>query len=144
MKRKTKLLDIAEALGVSTGTVHRALHNHHGVSPMTKARVLQMAKTLQYRPNLAARYLSSKRNLRISVNTLQGTTSFWDEVRVGIGEEARALVMENVEIEYRTYPRLGEGEEEAFEAALKADVDGIITFPSRPQSLHACMRRASR
>jgi LacI family transcriptional regulator len=144
MHRKTKLLDIAEALGVSTGTVHRALHNHPGVSPMTKARVQQMAKTLGYRPNLAARYLSSKRNLRVSVNTLQGTTSFWDEVRAGIGEEARALVMENVEIEYRTYPRLGEGEEEAFEAALNAGVDGIITFPSRPQSLHSWMRRASR
>jgi LacI family transcriptional regulator len=144
MNRKTKLLDIAEALGVSTGTVHRALHNHPGVSPMTKTRVQQMAKTLGYRPNLAARYLSSKRNLRVSVNTLQGTTSFWDEVRAGISEEARALVMENVEIEYRTYPRLGEGEEEAFEAALKAGVDGIITFPSRPQSLHSWMRRASR
>src|ERR1019366_8431225 len=122
MNRKVKLLDIAQALGVSTGTVHRALHNHHGVSPVSKARVQQMAKTLHYRPNLAARYLSSKRNLRISVNTLQGTTSFWDEVRAGIGAEARALVMENVEIEYRTYPRLGEGEEEAFEAALKAGV----------------------
>ena len=144
MIRKVKLLDIAEALGVSTGTVHRALHNHDGVNPMTKARVQQMAKTLGYRPNLAARYLSSKRNLRVSVNTLQGTTSFWDEVRAGISEEARALVMENVEIEYRTYPRLGEGEEEAFDAALKAEVDGIITFPSRPQSLHSWMRRASR
>jgi LacI family transcriptional regulator len=52
--------------------------------------------------------------------------------------------MENVEIEYRTYPRLGEGEEEAFEEALKAEVDGIIIFPSRPQSLHSWMRRASR
>jgi LacI family transcriptional regulator len=144
VKRQTKLVDIATALGVSTGTVHRALHNHPGVSPMTKSRVLQMAKTLGYRPNLAARYLSSKRNLRVSVNTLHGTTSFWDEVRAGIGEEARGLVMENVEIEYRTYPRLGEGEEEAFEAALKAGVDGIITFPSRPQSLHSWMRRASR
>jgi len=144
VNRKTKLVDIAGALGVSTGTVHRALHNHSGVSPMTKSRVLQMAKTLGYRPNLAARYLSSKRNLRVSVNTLHGTTSFWDEVRAGIGEEARGLVMENVEIEYRTYPRLGEGEEEAFEAALKSGVDGIITFPSRPQSLHSWMRRASR
>jgi len=144
MTRKTKLLDIAQALGVSTGTVHRALHNHRGVSPMTKARVLQMAKSLRYRPNLAARYLSTKRNLRVSVNTLQGTTSFWDEVRSGIDEAARALVMENVDIEYRTYPRLGDGEEEAFEAALEAGVDGIITFPSRPQTLHSWMRRASR
>jgi len=107
MNRKTKLLDIAQALGVSTGTVHRALHNHAGVSPMTKSRVQQMAKTLGYRPNLAARYLSSKGGLRVSVNTLQGTTSFWEEVRAGIAEEARSLVMENVEIEYRTYPHLG-------------------------------------
>jgi LacI family transcriptional regulator len=144
MNKKATLLDIAGALGVSTGTVHRALHDHPGVNAMTKTRVLQMAKTLGYRPNLAARYLSSKRNLRVSVNTLKGTTSFWDEVRSGIAEEARAVVLENVEIEYRTYPRLGEGEEEAFEAALKAKVDGIITFPSRPQSLHSWMRRASR
>jgi len=144
MNRKTKLLDIAHALGISTGTVHRALHNHPGVSPMTKSRVQQMAKTLGYRPNLAARYLSSKRNLRVSVNTLQGTTSFWDEVRAGITEEARALLMENVSIEFRTNPRLGEGEEEAFESALKAGVDGIITFQSRPQSLNSWMRRASR
>jgi LacI family transcriptional regulator len=144
MNRKVKLIDIAEALGVSTGTVHRALHNHPGVNAMTKARVQQMAKNLGYRPNLAARYLSSQRNLRVSVNTLQGTTSFWDEVREGINEEARTLVMENVEIEFRTYPSLGEGEEEAFDAALKAGVDGIITFPSRPQGLHSWMRRASR
>jgi LacI family transcriptional regulator len=144
MNRKVKLLDIAEALGVSTGTVHRALHNHQGVSAMTKTRVQQMAKSLGYRPNLAARYLSSKRNLRISVNTLLGATSFWDEVREGISEAARALLMENVEIEYRTYPSQGEGEEEAFEAALKAEVDGIIIFPSRPQSLQSWMRRASR
>ena len=120
MNRRIKLLDIALALRVSTGTVHRALHDHPGVSPMTRSRVLRMAKTLGYRPNLAARYLSTKRNLRISVNTLQGTASFWHEVRAGIAEEARSLVMENVEIEYRTYPLLGEGEEEAFEAALKS------------------------
>src|SRR5438876_6868263 len=122
MTRKIKLLDIAEALGISTGTVHRALHNHAGVNAATKARVQQMAKSLGYRPNLAARYLSSKRGFRISVNLLQGTTSFWDEVREGVAEEARALPMDNVEIEYRTYPNLGEGEEEAFEAALKSEV----------------------
>ena len=144
MIRKVKLIDIAEALGISTGTVHRALHNHVGVSAMTKTRVQQMAKSLGYRPNLAARYLSSKRNLRVSVNTLQGATSFWDEVREGISQEARALLMENVEIEFRTYPSLGEGEEEAFDAALKAEVDGIITFPSRPQGLQSWIRRASR
>lgn len=144
MTRKTKLIDIAQALGVSTGTVHRALHDHSGVSAATKARVLQMAKAMRYRPNLAARYLSTKRNFRISVNTLQGTTSFWDEVRNGISESARSLPLQNVEIEFRTYPQLGEGETEALEAALQSGVDGIIAFPSRPEGLHSNLRRASK
>ena len=143
-KSPTTLLDIAKALGISTGTVHRALHDHLGVSPMTKTRVLQMSRRLGYRPNLAARYLSSKRTLRISVNTLQGTTSFWDEVRAGIREESRSILMENIEVDFRTYPQLGEGEEEAFEAAIREKADGIITFPSRAEKLRPWIRRASR
>ncbi|HYM76778.1 MAG TPA: LacI family DNA-binding transcriptional regulator [Candidatus Dormibacteraeota bacterium] len=143
-KPPTTLGDIAKSLGTSIGTVHRALHDNPGVSPATKARVQQMARTLGYRPNLAARYLSSKKTLRISVNTLQGTTSFWDEVRAGIREEAAAILLENVEVEFRTCPRLGEGEEEAFEAAIREKVDGIITFPSRPETLRPWIRRASR
>ncbi|HTR65274.1 MAG TPA: LacI family DNA-binding transcriptional regulator [Terriglobales bacterium] len=141
--RSITLFDIARALGISTGTVHRALHDHAGVSAATKARVLEMAKSMGYRPNLAARYLSSKRKLQVSVNTLRGTTSFWDEVRAGIAEEANALLMENVHIDFRTYPQLGEGEEEAFEEALKTQVDGIILFPSRPEKLRAWIRRAA-
>lgn len=143
-KPPTTLGDIARSLGTSIGTVHRALHDNPGVSPATKARVLQMARNLGYRPNLAARYLSSRKTLRISVNTLEGTTSFWDEVRAGIREEAAGLLLENVEIEFRTSPSLGEGEEEAFEAAINDKVDGIITFPSRPETLRTWIRRASR
>ena len=109
MNKNVTLFDIAEALGVSTGTVHRALHDHRGVNAKTKARVREMAKTLGYRPNLAARFLSSKRSLKISINTLEGTTSFWDEVRAGIAEEAKSVLMESVDLEFRTYPRLGEG-----------------------------------
>ena len=103
-----------------------------------------MARTLGYRPNLAARYLSSKKTLRISVNTPQGTTSFWDEVRTGIRDEAESILLENVELEFRTCPTVGEGEEEALEAAIQDKVDGIIIFPSRPQTLRPAIRRASR
>lgn len=143
-KHPTTLHDIAKALGTSIGTVHRALHDRPEVSPMTKTRVLQMARTLGYRPNLAARYLSSKKTLRVSVNTLEGTTSFWDEVRAGIRDEAASLPIENVRIEFRTYPHVGEREEEVFEAAIREKVDGIITFPSQPTTLRPWIRRASR
>jgi LacI family transcriptional regulator, galactose operon repressor len=49
-----------------------------------------------------------------------------------------------VELEFRTYPRLGEGEAEAFEEAVRSGVNGIITFPSRPQQMRTWMRRAMR
>jgi LacI family transcriptional regulator len=142
MNKKVTLLDLATALELSTATVHRALYDHDSVRPATKARVRQVAKSLGYRPNLAARFLKSNRGFRISVNTLQGTTSFWDEVRAGIADEAQALSVQNMELEFRTYPQLGEGEEEAFGEALKAEVDGIITFPTRPQALQQWIRRA--
>ncbi len=144
MNRKVTLVDLAKALNLSTATVHRALYDHDSVRPATKARVRQVAKAVGYRPNLAARFLKSNRAFRISVNTPKGTTSFWDEVRAGIAEEAQSQPVQNVELDFRTYPRLGEGEEEAFGAALGAGVDGIITFPTRPQALQEWMRRTTR
>src|SRR4051794_30259214 len=96
MTKKPTIVDIAKALGVSTATVHRALHNGPDVTAVTRNRVLLMAKKLGYKPNLAARSLASKRSQRISVNTLKGTTSFWDEVRAGIEYEKNLLDIENV------------------------------------------------
>ena len=61
-KHPTTLLDIAKALGTSIGTVHRALHDNPDVSPMTKARVLQMARTLGYAPtSLPVTFLPRRR-----------------------------------------------------------------------------------
>ena len=141
MPRHATLFDIADALGISTGTVHRALHNHPGVSAATRNRVLQVSKSLGYRPNLAARFLSQRKQFRISVNTLSGTATFWDEVRDGINEGARALGVENVDLDFRTYPLLGRAEEDAFAAAIKAENDGIIAFPSQPKKFRAWMKR---
>lgn len=142
--KKPTIVDIANAVGVSTATVSRALHNHRNVTEKTKTRVLQVAKKIGFKPNLAARYLSSKRSLCISVNTLLGTTSFWSEVRSGIEEERQSLDLKNVQIEYRTYPQLGDGEFAAFEEAMEAGVDGIISFPSNPDSMKPLMRWAGR
>ena len=144
MVRKATISDIAKALGISTTTVHHALHDHSRVSAVTKARVLQTAKQLEYRPNLAARSLSSKRKLCISVNLLRGITTFFDQVAAGIEEEANSLGGQYVEVQLRAYPGIGDGEEETFRAALGAKVDGIITWSGEPEKIRPLMRRASR
>jgi LacI family transcriptional regulator, galactose operon repressor len=144
MDKKVTIYDIAEAVGVSVGTVHRAVNDRPGINEMTRARVLQMAEKMGYRPNLAARYLSKKRDLVISVNTPKDPESFYGPVRAGIEDESTPFRMANVQIQHRTFPRLGIGEEEAFEAAIEAKVDGVIVVPGSPRNLKTPIRRASR
>lgn len=144
MARPITVYDIAAALDVSTGTVHRALRNGEGINPLTKKKVLSMAKSLGYRPNLAARYLSQKKKTKISINTLQGTTSFWDDVRAGIEEEAKAQGIDSVQLEFRTFPSLNQGDESAFQSAMKTGSDGIIMFPTRPNLLRTWVHNSRR
>src|SRR3974377_1948603 len=73
--------EIAKALGVSIGTVDRALHGRAGINPITRAKVLKMAQTMGYRPNLAARFLKSQRQLMISVLLPTEIASFFDALR---------------------------------------------------------------
>lgn len=49
--------EIAALAGVSIGTVDRALHNRGRVSPETKKRVEEIARQINYKPNLMARSL---------------------------------------------------------------------------------------
>lgn len=144
MEKKVTIYDIAAAVGVSVGTVHRAINNRTGVNEMTRARVIQMAEKMGYVPNLAARYLSKKRDLVISVNTPQVPETFYAPVRAGIEDESTPFRMAGVQIRHQMFPRLGMGEEEAFEAAIDAKVDGIIVVPGSPQKLKSLIRRASR
>lgn len=138
------LRDIARELGLSTGTVSRALQDHPGINAMTKAKVLSVARTLGYRPNLAARYLSSKRTLKIAVNTPKESVYFYTLIRRGIDDEASPFKMAGIELKHRIFPSLGEGELEAFEETLAEGVDGIILVPGDPHRLRGCFRRASR
>src|SRR5579859_213972 len=143
-RQQVTLGDIARELSLSTGTVSRALQDHPAINAMTKAKVLSVAKTLGYRPNMAARFLSSKRSLRIAVNLPKESANFYALVRRGIEDEAEPFKMAGIEVKHRIFPSLLEGELEAFEENLKEGVDGIILVPGDPQRLNSCFRRASR
>ena len=140
--RAPGIREIATTLGVSIGTVDRALHNRPGISAETRAGVLRTAKALAYRPNLAARYLSSRKELRIAVALPLQIASFWNLVRDGIQDAARSLETTGVKVLYRSYPHLGEGEVEAFERSLQDDVHGLVVAPGEPDKLKPLIRRA--
>lgn len=57
---KVSIYTVAEAAGVSYGTVSRALNNRPDVNPATRQRVLEAAQRLGYVPNPIARGLSTK------------------------------------------------------------------------------------
>ena len=57
-----RLIDVAEAAGVSIATVSYVLNNRHDmVSEQTRHHVLETARRLGYRPNIIARNLQSSR-----------------------------------------------------------------------------------
>lgn len=133
--------DIARALGISIGTVDRALHERAGISLKTKARVQQMAKQLGYKPNLAAKTL--KLNLRIEIAAVlpRQISHFFDPLRAGIRAAADATVGLNVKVTFHDYPRLGQGDGESLEARLKENYDGIIFTPGNPRKLDPIIHR---
>jgi LacI family transcriptional regulator len=135
--------DIARALGISTGTVDRALHGKPEVSAETRARVLHMAEKLRYRPNLAARFLQSRKQFRISVQLPQKIALFWDALREGI-LEAAAPFAPALQVEFRTYPHLGDGDIPPFDEALHDGTNGLIIAPGNPVSLTPHLRKAAR
>jgi LacI family transcriptional regulator len=136
--------DIAKALGISIGTVDRALHDRSGVSPKTKARVLQAAERLGYKPNLAAQALKLNRRVHIAVVLPRQIACFFDPVRAGIRAAAAATAGLHVEVEFYEYPRLGHGDGELLEAALKKKYDGIIFTPGNPRKLDLLIRQHTR
>lgn len=65
--RPVGLKEIAAALGLSPGTVSRALNNRYGVDVATRERVVAEARRLGYAPDLAARRLKSHPSLRLGL-----------------------------------------------------------------------------
>ena len=137
-------MDVARALGLSIGTVDRAIHDRPGVNPMTRAKVVQMARTLGYRPNLAARALACRRSTRFAAVLPRDPQGYFAAVVEGISEAARAVEGAGVTVEFRQYPWLKEGEVELIEAAVEEGVSGLIIAPGAPEAVRGAIRKASR
>jgi LacI family transcriptional regulator len=136
--------DIAQALGLSIGTVDRALHGRSGINPTTRARVLKKVEQLGYRPNVAARSLKLNRRVRIGVYFPRDIASFYDPLRAGVRAAASALNGVNVDVVFRTFPRLDEGDVELLVADANEKFDGILVAPGNPRHIEPTLRALAR
>jgi len=134
--------DIARALDVSTGTVERGLNGKPGISAATRARVLAYAEKVGYTPNLPARFLKSRRPFRISIHLPAHAALFWDAVREGIREAAGPFAPA-LHLEFRTHPRLGDGDLPLLRLALAENPDGLIVAPGDPAALAPLLTEAA-
>ena len=92
----TTLADIARALGVSKMTVSRAINNHPEISAETRARILDAAQRMNYRPNQFARALTTNRSYLLGVVVPDLMHSYFAEICRGIESVAKPLGYQNL------------------------------------------------
>src|SRR2546425_235991 len=92
----TTLADIARELGVSKMTVSRAINNHPEISPETRARILEAAQRMNYRPNQFARALTTNRSYLLGVVVPDLMHSYFAEICRGIETVAKPLGYQNL------------------------------------------------
>lgn len=127
---------IAEIARVSRGTVDRALHGRGGINEATRQRILEIARQIGYRPNLAARALSAQRaTAKIGVCIPREIHFFYDQLWSGVQEEEERASRSGVEFINRPIQNLGEGDVEVFRELMSSGVDGIILTAGNPKNL---------
>lgn len=125
---------IAERVGVSKTTVHRALSNSGRISEETRERIIRVARELDYRPNNLARGLRSQKSATIGVIAIGLTNSFYSTILDGIQDAA-------IDSGYSILLACSDGRPSRelmhLNVLREKRVDGIIIAPAHPKdNLH--------
>ena len=88
MKKPTTLKEIAKALNISVSTVSRALNDHSSIGLVTKLRIKQRAKELNYEPNQTAISFKKGKTFNIGVILPELSESFFSTAVNGIEDAA--------------------------------------------------------
>jgi LacI family transcriptional regulator len=90
-KKKTTIVDISKAADVSPTTVSLALNNNPRISSETRKKILRIAKSLNYQPNLVARNLVGKKSHTLGLIITTILNPFYPELAKGIEDKAMEL-----------------------------------------------------
>lgn len=131
MSSKIRIVDIANLAGVSTGTVDRILHQRGNVAEDKRKRVEAVLRQVEYKPNLLARSLASKRSYTIAALIPEhNEDDYWHDVRIGIERAASENREYNIDLkiilfdQYNQSSFLG-----AFSNLKDIEYDAVIITP---------------
>src|SRR5882672_2839290 len=120
---RPRLLDVAQAAGVSIMTVVRVLHEPNKVAPGTRSRVQRVLTETGYTPDLIARGLASKRSGMVAAIIPVLTNSLIAEIMQGLTD---ALAPAGVHLLLGASGFSAKEEEALVRAFLSRRVDGVF------------------
>lgn len=127
-KRKTTIKDLARRLDVSVSTVSRALRGASDINPKTKKAVLDLAEELNYKRNILATSLVSKRTYNIGVVVPELAIPFFGNAISGI---QRVLATKGYNIMICHSAEEYKEEVKNISLLMEHQVDGIIISVSK-------------
>ena len=126
---------IADATGVSRGTVDRALNNRGRVDPEVAERIRRTAEEMGY-VKKPRKTNGKRRSCRIGIVTQLDGASFMREINRGIREAAEELRDRDVEVLVRESLSVDEKEQvDAIEELRKEGIDGLAVMPVDAESV---------
>ncbi|WP_328746213.1 LacI family transcriptional regulator [Streptomyces sp. NBC_00285] len=123
-RRRATIHDVAKLAGVSRQTVSRAVNDKGEIDPDTKARVLEAARMLDYRPSRFARGLVRKGTVTAGLVIPDLMNPFFPEVAAGVLEAAEERGWQVVVWDTRTD---GAKEREAL-SVLSHQADAVVGY----------------
>ncbi len=125
--RAVTLVDVATRAGVGRGTASRALTGAGAVSPTLREAVLRAAAELDYRPNLAARSLRSRRSDSVALVVPETEDRvFADSFFSGILRGVNSVLTDAGMLLVLSLPRTDAQRRQVERHAVDRHVDGVL------------------
>lgn len=134
MQKRITSKDIANLLGISRGTVDRALNNRGRISEETKKKVLDKAREIGYKPNKIAQTLVLQRDVRLAAILPTIPEYFFNKIEDGIRDAEKELKDYGVSVTYFHTKAVNDAMPQIslFEKILEKKYDGILIIPANP------------
>lgn len=149
VRRRPTITDVAQLAGVSHQTVSRYLRfGGNGLKPMTRERVEGAIRELDYRPNLVARSMRTRRTGRLAVlmppmvfSTYRVPVSNPNRILAGATAAAHG---EGYVVEVLSFEDAADGRtDRMLELSDSGQVEGILSFAAVPRSSEERLRRGA-